>query len=143
MNKLFKKIAATAMAFTVLGAGSVVTKTITPQFDNSITASAASYNYDPCYWNYPTPSFSSSVPYFAIGSKGNQVKWVQASINWLFGAKLDVDGKYGNLTYQAVTEFQQWYNDAFGWYYGNIGVDGYFGPESLDAMQFVQWYFSY
>ncbi len=41
MKNIIKKIAATAMAFTLLGAGTAVTKTIAPQFDNSITASAA------------------------------------------------------------------------------------------------------
>ncbi len=41
MKNVIKKIAATAMAITLLGAGTVVTKTIAPQFDNSITASAA------------------------------------------------------------------------------------------------------
>lgn len=40
MKKAIKKIAAVAMAFTMLGTGTAVTKTIAPQFDNSITASA-------------------------------------------------------------------------------------------------------
>ncbi len=41
MKNVIKKIAAVAMAFTLLGTGTAVTKTIAPQFDNSITASAA------------------------------------------------------------------------------------------------------
>ncbi len=41
MKNIIKKIAATAMAFALLGAGTAATTTITPQFDNSITASAA------------------------------------------------------------------------------------------------------
>ena len=41
MKNVIKKLVATAMAFTLLGTGTAVTKTIAPQFDNSITASAA------------------------------------------------------------------------------------------------------
>ncbi|WP_303800301.1 hypothetical protein [Ruminococcus flavefaciens] len=44
MKKTLKKIAAVAMAFTLLGTGTTVTKTIAPQFDTSITAHAASCN---------------------------------------------------------------------------------------------------
>ncbi|MBR5683602.1 MAG: hypothetical protein IKW96_10095 [Ruminococcus sp.] len=41
MKNVIKKIAATAMAFTILGTGTAVTKSIAPQMDNSIVASAA------------------------------------------------------------------------------------------------------
>ncbi len=41
MKNIIKKITATAMAFTLLGAGTAITKTIAPQTDNTITASAA------------------------------------------------------------------------------------------------------
>ena len=44
MKNAFKKITAVAMAFTLLGTGTAVTKTIAPQFDTSITAHAASCN---------------------------------------------------------------------------------------------------
>lgn len=40
MNNTFKKLAAAAMAFTLLGTGTAVTKTVAPQFDNTIVASA-------------------------------------------------------------------------------------------------------
>ncbi len=40
MKNVIKKLVATAMAFTLLGTGTAVTKTIAPQFDNSITANA-------------------------------------------------------------------------------------------------------
>ncbi len=49
MKNVFKKLAAAAMAFTLLGAGSAAIKDIAPKTDNSITASAASgytYAYD-------------------------------------------------------------------------------------------------
>ena len=42
MKNAFKKLAAVAMAFTMLGTGTAVTKTIAPQANNSITAYAAS-----------------------------------------------------------------------------------------------------
>ena len=41
MKNVFKKLAAAAMAFTLLGSGSAIIKDIAPQTDNSITASAA------------------------------------------------------------------------------------------------------
>ena len=44
MKKALKKLAAVAMAFTLLGTGTAVTKNIAPQANNSITAYAASCN---------------------------------------------------------------------------------------------------
>ena len=41
MKNVIKKIAATAMAFSLLGTGTAVTKTIAPQAVNTTTASAA------------------------------------------------------------------------------------------------------
>lgn len=41
MKKLIKKIVSIAMAFTILGAGSVITETVNPQLSNTITVSAA------------------------------------------------------------------------------------------------------
>ncbi len=41
MKKTIKKLAAFAMAFTLLGTGTTLTKNIAPQLDNSITVSAA------------------------------------------------------------------------------------------------------
>lgn len=54
MKNIIKKIAAVAMAFTLLGTGSAVTSTISPETANSITASAAQHHYyvlkcDYCY----------------------------------------------------------------------------------------------
>lgn len=41
MTNIVKRISAIAMAFTLLGAGSVVAKTVSPTSDTTITASAA------------------------------------------------------------------------------------------------------
>lgn len=40
MKNVIKKISAAAMAFTLLGAGTVITNTIAPQASNTLTASA-------------------------------------------------------------------------------------------------------
>ena len=40
MKNVIKKIASIAMAFTLLGTGTAVTKTISPKFDNTLVASA-------------------------------------------------------------------------------------------------------
>lgn len=48
MKNAIKKIVSVAMAFTLLGTGMAITKIIAPQFDNSITASAASVNSTTC-----------------------------------------------------------------------------------------------
>lgn len=52
MKNVIKKIASVAMALTLLGTGSAVTKTVTPQTDNTITASAASCNHRTPYAVY-------------------------------------------------------------------------------------------
>ena len=45
MKNVIKKISAIALAFTLLGTGTAVTKIIAPQFDTAITASAACKNH--------------------------------------------------------------------------------------------------
>lgn len=44
MKNAFKKLAAVAMAFTLLGTGTAVSKTIAPQTDNTLTASACNFH---------------------------------------------------------------------------------------------------
>ena len=44
MKNVLKKIAATAMAFTLLGAGTAITKTVSPKSDNTLVASACNCN---------------------------------------------------------------------------------------------------
>ena len=45
MKKIIKKITAIAMAFTLIGAESAITKTIAPQANDSLTAHAATCNH--------------------------------------------------------------------------------------------------
>lgn len=49
MKNVIKKIASIAMAFTLLGTGTTVTKTISPKSDNTIVAEAASCKHN-CKW---------------------------------------------------------------------------------------------
>ena len=48
MRKFIKKITAIALAFTLIGAETAITKTIAPQANNSITAYAATCNHCHC-----------------------------------------------------------------------------------------------
>lgn len=60
--------------------------------------------------------------YFKEGDKGNQVKNLQKLLNWCIGAKLNVDGIFGEKTKAAVEAFQEKYK---------LKVDGLFGEKSL------------
>lgn len=73
MKSAIKKIAAVAMAFTLIGTGTAVTKTIAPQFDTSITAKA--HYVDPTMCCHETAtrssSYNASVPVFV----GNELQY--------------------------------------------------------------------
>ena len=43
LNRTLKKLTAAAMAFTLLGAGTAITKSVAPKADNTLKASAAVY----------------------------------------------------------------------------------------------------
>lgn len=68
---------------------------------------------------FPTLPSGGALVY---GSKGQQVKNLQAFLNWYGGYKLAVDGSFGPATLKAVKAYQK----AEG-----LAVDGYFGPKSL------------
>ena len=87
------------------------------------------------FWNYPVPTRTLSLqsPYLT----GNDVKWVQCSLNYLstYGdinntklstAKLSVDGIYGPATRDAVKKFQKQYG---------LGVTGNFGTKAIQRMK--------
>lgn len=57
-----------------------------------------------------------------LKSKGTQVKNLQLFLCWCLGIKLDIDGKYGPDTYNAVIKFQRKYG---------LEVDGKFGPKCI------------
>ena len=56
----------------------------------------------------------------------NGTKWVQAALNVIDGAKLDVDGKYGPATRAAVENFQRSHG---------LTVDGWAGVNTNDALR--------
>ena len=60
------------------------------------------------------------------GSRGNDVKWLQWSLNKVCGSKLEVDGVYGSGTKKAVASFQKKYK---------LSADGIFGSKSLAKMK--------
>jgi len=65
--------------------------------------------------------------YTWLGDIGERVKKVQAFLNAVIGAGLDVDGEYGPLTQRAVAEFQR--------REGITGDGSAVGPKTLAAMK--------
>ena len=59
-----------------------------------------------------------------IGSTGAEVKELQELLN-LAGASLNVDGVFGNDTYNAVISFQAVHD---------LTIDGIVGPKTWDAL---------
>ena len=64
MKNVMKKIAAAAMAFTLLGAGTVITNTVAPQA--TLTASAA------CQYHRADNTYCNRIDYIPVG--GSKVK---------------------------------------------------------------------
>ena len=58
------------------------------------------------------------------GSKGEGVKWLQYELN-KYGYGLKVDGDFGNLTFNAVRQFQSKHN---------LARDGVVGPKTMGAL---------
>lgn len=69
--------------------------------------------------NYSTPS--KTLRYTSPLQTGEDVKWLQASLNKLIGAGLNVDGMFGKKTYNAVKTFQQ---------INGLAVDGIVGTNT-------------
>jgi peptidoglycan hydrolase-like protein with peptidoglycan-binding domain len=129
MNKIIKKIAAFTMAFTILGTGTAIVKTISPDSFTTLTASATG---EPNYWDYERPEGNFCIGYM---STGNRVKWIQAALNIVTGAYLDVDGIYGYKTKQAVKNFQSWANDHMRSGCTRLAVDGIYGPCTASVLE--------
>ena len=79
----------------------------------------------------PTPGPSNKIPYprpndaVKSGMKGDQVKWVQWSLNKIMNASLGIDGSCGPNTVEAIKAFQKKYG---------LAVDGSFGSASRGKM---------
>jgi hypothetical protein len=79
----------------------------------------------------PTPGPSNKIPYprptdaVKSGMKGDQVKWVQWSLNKIMNTSLGIDGSCGPNTVEAIKAFQKKYG---------LAVDGSFGSASRGKM---------
>ena len=86
----------------------------------SISASAVTKSP----WDYSsTPS--RAIYYKTPTMKGNDVKWVQQSLNIVVNAKLSVDGSFGPACKSATKKFQKQYG---------LSQDGSFGPATRNKM---------
>jgi hypothetical protein len=65
------------------------------------------------------------------GMCGNAIKWIQYQLNQ-HGAKLVIDGIYGERTHEAVVDFQASHLDAFG---HALAIDGIVGPKTREALK--------
>ena len=138
MNNVMKKIAAVAMAFTLIGPGTTVIKTISPQADNTIVANAANYGARD-YWNYTRPTEGWNYGRYVGQRAGGGIYWIQAMMNYYWNGNivLDVDGQYGPKTEDAVKRFQKRYNEKWIYTYGGsrLAEDGIFGPNTYAAVK--------
>jgi peptidoglycan hydrolase-like protein with peptidoglycan-binding domain len=73
---------------------------------------------------YFVETFEPPKSYLKLGSSGDNVKVLQERLN-VFGAGLEVDGQFGNLTNQAVLSFQR---------ANGLEVDGIVGPKTWKAL---------
>lgn len=64
------------------------------------------------------------------GMCGNAIKWIQYELN-RHGAKLVIDGIYGERTFEAVADFQGSHFDASG---HPLVIDGIVGPKTREAL---------
>lgn len=79
-----------------------------------ITASARGEKHNPYYYSTSAPT--RALYYKSSGvMKGADVKWLQAALNVLNNANLDIDGSFGQGTRTAVRNFQS---------KNGLGVDG-------------------
>lgn len=89
-------------------------------FSASVSVSAAAKNP----WDYSaTPT--RAIYYKSPVMTGNDVKWVQQSLNIVMSSNLSVDGSAGPATKKAILSYQKKYN---------LTQDGSFGPASRKKM---------
>lgn len=67
-------------------------------------------------------------PTLKVGSKGMQVNYLQQDLNFLMNRNIATDGHFGQLTKNAVMNFQKKYN---------LVVDGIYGPKSYNKMRSI------
>ena len=87
MKNTLKKITAAALAFVLLGAGSVFTRTVAPKSDNTLVASAASCNN--CHGGSYHVTSKWDVYPIRIGFYNVQYIWVETVYCSLCGTTLE------------------------------------------------------
>ncbi|ONI71385.1 hypothetical protein BWI15_14445 [Kribbella sp. ALI-6-A] len=65
-----------------------------------------------------------------FGNPASAIKALQTNLNYCYGAKLTVDGRYGSATRTAVTTVQKRHG---------ITADGVYGPATRSAMNWRLW----
>ena len=65
------------------------------------------------------------------GMCGNAIKWIQYELN-RHGAKIVIDGIFGEHTHEAVVDFQASHLDASG---HALAIDGIVGPKTREALK--------
>ena len=142
MNNIIKKVSAIAMAFTLLGTGTTIVKTVSPKSDNTLVASAKIHRE---YGDPDTPEYwvnaPSSYDNFYQGCPYNvKVAWIQRTINYLTGYGLSMDGWYGAKTKAAVKYLQQRFNSNVVTKrsdFARLDTDGCYGPKTHQAVCFL------
>lgn len=81
--------------------------------------------------NVSRETFTIPSPTLRRGSRGIQVDYLQICLN-KFGYNLEVDGKFGELTYRALADFQNNHKDV-------LIVDGIYGKHTRDLMRALLW----
>ena len=74
---------------------------------------------------YPRPTGEQNI---SVGSKGDDVRWVQAALNKTLDAGIDVDGDFGNTTKKYVKAFQE---------QAGLTSDGSVGPKTIEKLAAV------
>lgn len=83
----------------------------------------------------PKKTYSGTFPnlgakgYLSKGDKGLNVKRLQQFLNWCIGARLNVDGSFGDKTLIAVKNYQLKYK---------LTTDGFFGKKSLEKAKTIK-----
>ena len=71
---------------------------------------------------FPRPTGDTTI---SVGSKGDDVRWVQAALNKVLKAGIDVDGDFGNTTKKYVKDFQE---------LAGLNPDGNVGPNTIEKL---------
>lgn len=81
-------------------------------------------------WNYYNEG-DRRIPVSTVtyASKSEEIAWLQNALNLAVDAGLDVDGKYGSKSTNAVKTFQQTYQSQY-----KLTVDGYAGKATIVAL---------